>query len=87
MGRIEDPVAAGYNVYKSATGGKVAVCNACQKKVSAVAARMQRHATTCPSKPKKGKQCTQAMFKTSPDAPHVHRLLARVCYAQNLPFT
>ena len=87
MGRIGDPVTAGFNVFKDATGGKVAVCYACQKKVSAVAARMRRHASTCPSKHKKAQQGTQAMFKTLPAIPEVHRLLARVCYAQNLPFT
>ena len=87
MGRVEDPVAAGYSVYKSPTGGKVAVCNGCQLKVSAVAARMRRHASTCARKHKKAKHCTQAMFRAAPAVPDVHRLLARVCYAQNLPFT
>ena len=33
---------AGYIVYKSPTGWKVAVCNGCHLKVSAVAARMRR---------------------------------------------
>ena len=97
MGRRSDPVNRCFEVKRTFTGASQCFCRGCGFQVSHVVTRMRTHANDCAAL--RSQHLWEPTGKTAPGSSQllanyvrpaaglVHRALARLVYANNLPFT